>query len=97
MPNFKVHVVLTRGLEIVQFAPGDALPDWAVDLVGDHCLESEADPVQTFEGEGGATRTDSGDEGNDPDAGDGNDSAADPAVPDFTSPAKPKTRATKDK
>lgn len=38
MAKFKVHVVLSDGLDFVQFAPGDEVPDWALDLVGDHCL-----------------------------------------------------------
>lgn len=39
-----VHVVLNRGLDFVQLAPGDEVPDWALDLVGDHCLAVAASP-----------------------------------------------------
>jgi len=42
MPKFVVHVALRdpNGYDVSQFAPGDVLPDWAVGLVGDHCLDS---------------------------------------------------------
>lgn len=51
MPKFTCHVVLKRGLESIEFAPGDELPSWAVGLVGTHALNAEeaapdADPSE---------------------------------------------------
>ena len=37
--KFAVYVHVPRGTEMVAFAPGDKVPDWAKDVVGDHCLE----------------------------------------------------------
>ena len=38
MKIFDVHTAVFRGLNAVYFAPGDKVPHWAYDLVGDHCL-----------------------------------------------------------
>lgn len=45
MPKFSVHVALSSpDFRAVSFAPGDEVPEWAVDQVGDHCLMSEEAP-----------------------------------------------------
>lgn len=49
MAVFGVHVVVPRGYEYEAFAPGDVVPDWAVGLVGDHCLRSDDVPVADAE------------------------------------------------
>ncbi|SEI44796.1 hypothetical protein SAMN04487917_101345 [Arthrobacter sp. yr096] len=41
MATFAEHVVVMRDFTAVTFKPGDELPDWAVGLVGDHCLVPE--------------------------------------------------------
>lgn len=78
MPHFKVHVVLTVGLDVVQFAPGDEVPDWALEFVGDHCFAdvvvSEVVGDESFTGPTGDTEPE-------PDP--------EPTAPDFTGTAKP--------
>lgn len=42
--KFNAHVAVHKDpAETVWFAPGDDVPDWAVDLVGDHVLEGNED------------------------------------------------------
>lgn len=44
MAVFTAHTVVHRDSRPVFFAPGDEVPDWAVDRVGDHVIESGAKP-----------------------------------------------------
>lgn len=47
---FGMHVALMRGIEVVQFSPGDEVPVWALDLVGDHCLKQESEDDESDTG-----------------------------------------------
>ncbi len=47
--KLSAHVALTHGLDLVRFAPGDDLPEWAEGLVGEHALEPEKTKVGTAE------------------------------------------------
>lgn len=95
MPKFSTHVALMNPeYQPANFAPGDEVPEWALDQVGDHVLE----PEETAD-------ADDSDASDDPDSQDqeqGNNSGADeeadddgedpnpPAAddqPDFTAPA----------
>lgn len=41
MPRkFSTHVALSDGLGVYTFGPGDDVPSWAADKVGEHVLES---------------------------------------------------------
>ena len=45
--KFNAHVAVHKDpAETVWFAPGDDVPDWAVDLVGDHVLEGNEDDTE---------------------------------------------------
>ena len=100
MPKFSTHVALMNPeYQPANFAPGDEVPEWALDQVGEHVLvpeelaeaadseESDSSDESGAEGQG----EDAGDEapGND-DADDGGDDSSSPAAddqPDFTAPA----------
>ena len=47
---FGIHVALMRGIEVAQFAPGDEVPEWALDLVGDHCLKQDLEDDESDTG-----------------------------------------------
>jgi hypothetical protein len=49
--EFTAHVVLREPttLEVVAFAPGDEVPDWAIGQVGEHVSQGVTRPVQTAE------------------------------------------------
>ena len=89
MAFFGVHVVLPHGCDYVQFAPGDEVPDWAVELVGEHCLAADSELPEP---------DDSEDPDREPQPPADNEHVAEgaekfpkapPAGPDFTAPAKP--------
>ena len=45
--TFNAHVAVHKDpAETVWFAPGDDVPDWALDLVGDHVLEGNEDDTE---------------------------------------------------
>jgi len=77
----------------VSFAPGDDVPEWALDLVGAHVLEPEDtdDDGAKDESEDESQGEDQGDDGDSDadDDSDGEDSTPPPAddQPDFTAPA----------
>ncbi|BCW61850.1 hypothetical protein [Arthrobacter sp. StoSoilB22] len=103
MPKFSTHVALMNPeYQPANFGPGDDVPEWAIDLVGDHVLEPEAKDVSADASDfTGASDAPAGDEGKadgdseDAGAGDSGDAsdAADEAskasddAPDFTAPA----------
>lgn len=92
MPKFSTHVALmSPEYHAVSFAPGDEVPEWAIDSVGEHVLEPEE-----------AGDAEDQDDAPDPDADDdtdGDDTDAPPAdeQPDFTAaaPARRRGRAQK--
>lgn len=89
MPHFKVHVVLTVGLDVVQFAPGDEVPDWALEFVGDHCFADAVEPDVVSDEPFMRPADDSAEPAPEPAA---------TAAPDFTGAAKPRaTRAPRKK
>lgn len=46
MPRkFSTQVALSDGLGVYSFGPGDEVPEWAANKVGEHVLESAGDPV----------------------------------------------------
>ena len=108
MPKFSTHVALMNPeYQPANFAPGDEVPEWALDQVGEHVLVPEertesddsdaaggtddSDSQSQDEGAGGDSP--GGDEEAD---GDGEDSTPPPAddQPDFTAPA-PARRGTR--
>lgn len=98
MAIFKVYTAVHRGMESVHFAPGDELPEWAVGLVGDHCLRSaEVTPVTELRAEHGPELVNFDEPGKvltSDEAAEllaaGEAADAEPAAaPDFTAPAKP--------
>ncbi|UUG69969.1 hypothetical protein SEA_ZUCKER_9 [Arthrobacter phage Zucker] len=104
MPKFSKHVALmSPEYKAVSFGPGDDVPEWAVNQVGEHVLEPEegkdegpADEAPDFTG--GADTSDGESEdpaGDDEEAGD--EEAEKPAdeAPDFTAPAPRRGRARK--
>lgn len=55
---FGVHVALhSPEAESVWFAPGDEVPEWALDLVGDHCLILPPSDEEIHEGDGSTPET----------------------------------------
>lgn len=95
MAFFGVHVVLPHGCDYVQFAPGDEVPDWAVGLVGDHCL-AEVFPGAEIRGEHGPELVNFDEPGKVFTSGEaaelltaGGADTEPVAGPDFTAPAKP--------
>lgn len=104
MPKFNCQVVIRRGLDIVEFAPGDTVPAWALDEVGEHVISGNpiADPDFTKQDAEDVTESEEDKDATEAEAesGDGaGDSAADSAssedaAPDFTkaAPAKRRTR-----
>ncbi|QDG90708.1 hypothetical protein [Pseudarthrobacter sp. NIBRBAC000502770] len=98
MPKFAAHTFVHDGLTSHSFAPGDEVPEWALEQVGDHVLV----PEEKAESEDPGTPADSGAQDQDPGTGDendpdgdkdddsdGEDSTPPPAddQPDFTAPA----------
>lgn len=92
MATFAAHVVVHSDAGPVQFAPGDEVPDWAVDLVGDHVLADDPEPESASE----PAAVDADDE-DDPDADESDDEELDApaAAPDFTTAAPRRGRPRK--
>lgn len=99
MPKFAAHTFVHDGLTSHSFAPGDEVPEWALEQVGDHVLVPEEKAESEDPGtpaDSGAQDQDPGTVDDDPDGdadddsdGDGEDSTP-PAAddqPDFTAPA----------
>lgn len=88
--KFNRHVATMRDGSLVQFKPGDKVPEWLKPFPGEHVLEPLEDASDEADDEG---QDDAGDAGETP-AGDtpADEAPADetPAV-DFTKPA-PRTR-----
>jgi hypothetical protein len=85
----------------VSFNPGDEVPEWAVDQVGDHVLEPEetadSDQTDTFADSGLQDQEQDIDSGADDEAdGDSDEDDSNPPVaddqPDFTAPAPARRR-----
>ncbi|MFW0772524.1 hypothetical protein ACLRGI_05095 [Paenarthrobacter nitroguajacolicus] len=103
MPKFSTHVALMNPeYQPANFAPGDEVPEWAIDQVGQHVLEPEAADAPDVPGFTGVPETLAADEGEQEDSGsdsadsdaadDGDSESSDEAadasdVPDFTAPA----------
>ena len=91
MPKFSKHVALmSPEYQPANFAPGDEVPEWALDQVGGHVLEPE-EPTDSDDADG-SEESDEPDEEQGDDSGndeDGEDEAPPPAddQPDFTAPA----------
>lgn len=94
MPKFAAHTFVHDGLTSHSFAPGDEVPEWALEQVGDHVLV----PEEKSDSEDPGTPADSGAQDQDPDEGEDGDADDDseyedstppPAddQPDFTAPA----------
>lgn len=45
MRTFSCYTALMRGVEVHKFAPGDEVPKWALDMVGEHVLTPLEDPT----------------------------------------------------
>lgn len=86
MPKFSKHVALmSPEYQAANFAPGDEVPAWALDQVGDHVLEAE-EPADSEDADGSEeSEASDQDQGNDS----GEDETPPPAddQPDFTAPA----------
>ena len=96
MPKFAAHTFVHDGLTSHSFDPGDEVPDWALDQVGDHVLvpEEKAKPEESDAPADSGTQDEDpgGDSDSDSDAEDDVDGEEDtppPAddQPDFTAPA----------
>ncbi|KUM34541.1 hypothetical protein [Arthrobacter sp. EpRS71] len=102
MAKFAVYTVVHEGFTAHNFKPGDDVPEWAIDLVGDHVLEPEAHDSSASEtdftgapeapaddegkSDGDSADADADASGDDSDAADEAQDAPDEA-PDFTAPA----------
>lgn len=102
MPKFNCQVVIRRGLDIVEFAPGDTVPAWVLGEVGEHVISGnpiadpdftkrDAEDVTESEDDKDATEVESGDDADAATA----ESASEDAAPDFTKPAPAKRRTRK--
>ena len=99
MPKFSTHVALMDPeYKPANFAPGDEVPEWAIDQVGAHVLEPEepadADESDASDDSGSQDQDQVDDSSGDSGAGDesdadGEDDTPPPAdeQPDFTAPA----------
>jgi len=98
MPKFSTHVALMDPeYKPANFAPGDEVPEWAIEQVGAHVLEREEVTESDDAGEAGkAGESETADEADgqtaddeDGDDADGEDDTPPPAdeQPDFTAPA----------
>lgn len=100
MPKFSTHVALMNPeYRPVSFNPGDEVPEWAVDQVGEHVLDPEettdSDEVGTSADSDAQDQEQEGDSSDDSGADDEADGDSDgddsnpPAgdQPDFTAPA----------
>lgn len=104
MAKFAIPVATLRDNELVQFAAGDEVPEWAEDIVGDHCLVLDAEELEELEAKvqpqvEPETPAEDAPPANvqlevEPETEDEDEvpAAADNAVPDFT---KPRTRAAR--
>lgn len=101
MPKFSKHVALmSPEYQAANFAPGDEVPEWALDQVGAHVLEpetsEESDEADDSgdEDEASGSEPDSGDDSGQDDGG-GTGKDPDPAdeQPDFTAPAPRRGRS----
>lgn len=45
MAFFTEYVILRDELDVVTFKPGDEVPEWAIGLVGDHCVRGAVSDV----------------------------------------------------
>jgi hypothetical protein len=80
MAKFAVYTVVHEGFTAHSFKPGDDVPEWAIDLVGDHVLEPEtqdAPDVPDFTGAPETPADDAGTDDADSDDADSEDSTAD--------------------
>lgn len=85
MAKFAIPVATLRDNELVQFAAGDEVPEWADGLVGDHCLVPEDLDLDEDDAEDLPPEPTP-----EPEPVPEDEKPADPAVPDFT---KPRARA----
>lgn len=83
MAKFSKHVPVHDGFNTVWFAPGDEVPEWAADKVGDHVIISTASKSTKETTQDAEPKVDEKAESQD--------------GPDFTKPAEPKRRNTRKK
>lgn len=88
MKIFAVNTIVHREYQPVAFSVGDVLPDWAEGLVGDHCLESPAEPSDAPGDEGSDDPEKPTDTADNSDAVDDEAPAEPSDAPDFTKPAR---------
>lgn len=91
MATFAAHVIVHGETGSVQFAPGDEVPEWAVDQVGAHVLEPEETPADEQDESDESDEHDGQDQDEDGDGegdSEGEDDTPPPAddLPDFTAP-----------
>lgn len=73
MAKFAVYTVVHEGFTAHSFKPGDDVPEWAIDLVGDHVLEPEAPDAVDVPDFIGTPETPADDAGTDDGDSDGDD------------------------
>lgn len=89
MPKFSTHVALMNPeYQPANFAPGDEVPEWALDQVGEHVLEPES-TSESADADGlDESNPEQGDDaGEDADGEDNDPPPATDDAPDFTVPA----------
>lgn len=88
MKIFAVNTIVHREHQPVAFSVGDALPEWAEALVGDHCLTQEAAEAAADGDEHSGDAESTSDESEvEPEASTAEEAAEAEAV-DFTKPAR---------
>lgn len=92
MKKFTVNTWLKKGLDRVDFAPGDEVPKWAEELVGDHVWTDGKDEAAASEAPEAETDEDPAEDATEP------ETAKDaPEGADFTRPATRRTTGTRKK
>lgn len=83
MATFSKHVPVHDGFNTFWFKPGDEVPEWAADKVGDHVIASTESKTTKKAPQDTESKSD--------------DKPASEGEPDFTKPAEPKRRNTRKK
>ena len=88
MKIFAVNTIVHREHQPVAFSVGDVLPEWAEDLVGDHCLESLSGTASMLDEAEADADSDSAQVDDDEAQTESVTEEAAPVAVDFTKPAR---------